>query len=153
MACTPLNDFIKSVEIILPGLRLMGEVIEACGLKCEVNHLDDNGWQIGCRWKRDKMSMNLTLDLGGTDEIAWLQLWDKNGDNVGVQAWAKNGEIDWLVMFSDSVRADSPLFKLEEDIRTLVPEHDRGHGYIDLPNEFLVREVVNMTAVLFKRQG
>ena len=146
-----LKDFVKAVQIVLPGLQLMGDVLEACGLNCEVNHFDDNSWQTGCRWEQGEMSMNLTLALGD-EELVWLQLWDKNNDNLVVQARSENGAIEWNFIEFDrgSEERYSPLLKLEEDIVALV---DGDYEKLDKLDESMVREIVNMFAVFFKRQS
>lgn len=148
---TSLKHFIKGVQTVLPKLDLMGDVLEACGFQCQVNRCTKYG-QIGCEWMQGEMRMELELMLGDSDEIAWLQLWDKNNDNSSVQAMHDDGAANWCVIFSDSVHSDSPLTKLEADIRTFLG--DDGHDdCVELHDETTVREIVNMFATLFKRQG
>lgn len=148
-----LNDFIRGIETVLPGLKLMGDMLEACGFKCEIAYMEEYDCQVGCSWKQGDMDMTLTLVLGCPDEIVWLQLWDGTSNNIVVQAMDSEGTIDWSVIFCDSVDTDSALAQLENDIRDILPEEEkRGSDSVGLPNKLLVHEVVNMMAAVFKRQ-
>lgn len=149
MSCTSLKDFVKGIETVLPKFVLMGDVLEACGLKCEINMTHD--CQVGCHWDRGQggMQMDLQLVYGDTEEIAWLQLWDDNGIAITVQAMYKNGVANWSVIYTDGAVEDSPLLKLESDIRTFLGGSKGGDA--DLHDETTVREIVNMFATFFKR--
>jgi len=154
MAAINLNHFIERVQSALIQLDLLGEILKNMGLSCEINFYDHHCGAMGCEWERNGSCLTLAIMLRDMDEreCVFLDFRDSTRKNsLMLQTRYQDKETKWLVLFESKAKPDSPLPRLQEEVRKLLSGDPESDGSFRVRDENQAREIVYMMVSVFLR--
>lgn len=168
-----LKLFVVSFQTALQKFLLIGEALEACGLKCEHELTVD--WEFGFEWTFQDRSLYFTINYEDFETIKVnCCLIDEENDTVVVE-WAQDqdNQVDfWSFIFAQTVVSCSSLdlltkkvigseseenFNIERVVTEKVIGFESEENFnlerVVLEDEALAFQVIKMMVEIFKGEG